>query len=158
MESLVYQIDAALVSFQVVEPKQQIDFVVFKHSERALDRVFLTAGLNHLHFCQMDAAQNSAGANADGHACEPGIQQSQDVASLGAVPAHDRGLGSRVDEGLHRGAVYFCLYVEHGDAPEEFRAVFNRSLIVVFDHVFPDELFNLLLGFHVVGRRILESK
>lgn len=146
------------MSFQVVEPKQQIDFVVFKNSERALNRVFFAAGLNHLHLCQMDATQNPAGTNTNRHACKPGIQQSQDVASLGAVLAHDCGLGSRVDEGLHWDAIYFGLYVEHCDATEELRTVFNRHLVVVFNHVFTNELFNLPLGFHVVGRRILEPK
>lgn len=39
VQSVLDQINAALVPLQVVQPKQQVYFVVFQHSKRALDRL-----------------------------------------------------------------------------------------------------------------------
>ena len=45
---------------------------------------------------------------------ESRIDQPGDVASLGALHAHDGGLRAAVYEGFHGEAFYFEVYIQHG--------------------------------------------
>ena len=58
------------MSLQIVQPKQKVDLVVFKHSKAALDRLIAA---NQEHISEVDPTQNLRLTHTNGHAGKPGV-------------------------------------------------------------------------------------
>ena len=70
MQLVLHEVDAALVSLQVIQAEEQIDFVVFKHRERTLNCVAWSTWVLVLdvHVTKMDSPKDLGTSNTDCHA------------------------------------------------------------------------------------------
>ena len=151
MQSRLDQVDAALVTLQVVQAEKQINFVVLKHCKRALNRLIAP---DQMHVCQVDSTKNFRLPDTNRHPSKPSIKLVEQVALLGTLFADNRALGATVHEGLHWVTVHLRVNVEHGDIAEELRVVLHGLFVVSANHLLPNLLFDHLLGLHVVRIRV----
>lgn len=68
------------MSLEVVEPKQQVDLIVFQHCERASKLSSIDIHLGHV-----DSPKDLAGPNTYSHPLESCVHQSQQVALLSTL-------------------------------------------------------------------------
>lgn len=68
MELIANQVNAALVSFEIIQTKQKVNLIVLQNCETALQNYAA-----HLHVGQVDSAENPGGSHSDGHTCKPVI-------------------------------------------------------------------------------------
>jgi len=74
------EVNAALVSLQIVEPEEQVHLVVLEHSEAALEE-----DAPNLHICQVYPSENLALTHSNGHTRKSGVQKMHDVALISAL-------------------------------------------------------------------------
>ena len=151
VQSRFDQVDAALMTLEVVQAEKQIDLVVLQHGKRALDRLIAP---DQVHVCQVDSAKNFRLPDTNRHPSKPGIKLVEQIALLGTLFTDNRALGATVDESLHWVAVHLRVDVEHGDITEELRVVLHGLLVVSADHLLPDLFFDHFLRFHIVRVRV----
>ena len=127
MQSRLDQVDAALVTLEVVQSEQEVDLVVLEHGEGALDG--LTAP-KKLHIGQMDTTKNLRLTNTDCHSCKSCIKLVKHVALLRTLLADNSTLCATIDESLDRVAVHLGIDVEHSDVAKELWVVLHGCLVV----------------------------
>ena len=151
VQSRLDKVDAALVSFEVVKAEKQIDFVILKHGERALDCL---ATAEELHVSEVHAAQDLRLAHTDGHTCKPCIKLVKHVALLCALLADDCALGAAIDESLYWVSVDLRVDVQHRHIAEELRVVLHGCLIIRTNHLLTNFLLNHFLSVDIVWVRV----
>jgi hypothetical protein len=158
VELRVDQVNAALMSLQIIKAEEEIDATLLKHSEWNLQTVLFVVCADYFEVDHVDTSKNLAGSNTLGNACEPGVQQVHDPTPLSTVLANDSRLGTWIYECLDSFAIDFGVNVEHIDLPEEFWTVLECRLVVWFNQAFTNLFFDSFLGLCVVGVRILQLK
>ena len=147
VQSRLDQVNAALMSLEVVQTEQQINLVVFEHGERALDGLIAS---DQVHICQVNSAQDLRLAHTDSHSRKPSIKLVKQIALLGTLLADNRALGATVHEGLHRVTIDLRVDVEHRDIAEKLGVVLHGLLVVRANHLLPNLFLDHLLRLNIV--------